>query len=129
MEGRIDPPSSIARMDVDAIARQSETGEIWVIGSPAIACIFLTPRDGALYLGKIAVASGHRNRGHARRLIAVAEDRARALGLGALELQSRVELIENHAAFAALGFRQIELTAHEGYAQPTSITFRKILDR
>ncbi len=127
MEGRIDPPSSIERLTVEDIARQAETGEIWVIGAPAFACIFLTRRPGCLYLGKIAVATAQRNRGHTRALINVAERRARALGLPVLELQSRVELIENHAAFAALGFQQVALTAHEGFDRPTAITFRKVL--
>ena len=127
MEGRIDPPSSMHRLTVEDIARQAEEGEVWVIGEPAFACIFLTPKTDVLYLGKIAVATAERNQGHARALIAVAADRARALGLPALELQSRVELIENHAAFAALGFHQVAMTAHEGHDRPTSITFRKTL--
>jgi hypothetical protein len=51
--------------------------------------------------------------------------RARALGFPTLELQSRVELVENHAAFTAMGFTQTEATAHAGYGRPTSLTFRK----
>jgi N-acetylglutamate synthase-like GNAT family acetyltransferase len=127
MEGRIDPPSSMHDLTVADIARQAESGEVWVIGEPAIACIFLTPKTDALYLGKIAVAMAHRHEGHARALIGTAEQRARTLGLSALELQSRVELIENHAAFAALGFQQVGMTTHPGFDQPTSITFRKKL--
>jgi predicted N-acetyltransferase YhbS len=125
MEGRIDPPSSLNRLTVADIARQAREGEIWVIGEPAFACIFLTPRKDALYLGKIAVATAHRNQGHSRALIKAAAVRAVALGLPALELQSRVELVENHAAFAALGFQQVAMTTHPGYDSPTSITFRK----
>ena len=50
---------------------------------------------------------------------------ARVLGLPALELQSRVELGENRAAFAALGFFQVGLTSHPGFDRPTSSTFRR----
>ncbi len=50
---------------------------------------------------------------------------ARALGLAAVELETRVELLENHASFRAMGCQEINRTAHPGYAQPTSITFRK----
>ncbi|WP_172300222.1 GNAT family N-acetyltransferase [Pseudoruegeria sp. HB172150] len=124
MEGRIDPPSSMHRLTPEAIAAQAETGEIWVIehgGTPA-ACIFLTPQPPALYLGKLAVSSNHRGQGLARRLIGTAETRARALGLTALKLQTRVELTENHAAFTALGFAITGTTAHEGYDRPTSLT-------
>ncbi len=125
MEGRIDPPSSMHGLTVEDVARQAAEAEVWVIGDPAHACIFMTPKTDVLYLGKIAVDSAHRNAGLARALIAKAEERARALGLPQLELQSRVELVENHAAFAALGFVQVGMTAHPGYDSPTSITFRK----
>jgi predicted N-acetyltransferase YhbS len=125
MEGRIDPPSSMHKLTADNIAAQAEGSEVWVIGEPPVACIFMTPRQDCLYLGKIAVDSGHRNQGLARALIDMAEVRARALNLPALELQSRVELVENHAAFAALGFQQVGMTTHPGFDRPTSLTFRR----
>ena len=56
-----------------------------------------------------------------------AEDLARERGKDAIELQTRIELTANHAAFARLGFRETERTAHEGYDRPTSITMRKVL--
>ncbi|MFN7434077.1 MAG: N-acetyltransferase, partial [Betaproteobacteria bacterium] len=46
-------------------------------------------------------------------------------GRTALELQTRIELTENHATFAALGFAKVAETAHPGYARPTSITLRR----
>ena len=124
MEGRIDPPSSLRDLTPGALSRQTEVGEIWVIGAP-VACVFLTPKPGALYVGKLAVAASHRGQGLARRLIDLAEARARERGLPALELQTRVELVENQAAFLAMGFREVERTAHEGYERPTSITYRR----
>jgi GNAT superfamily N-acetyltransferase len=123
MEGRIDPPSSIHRFTPADL----QTGEFWCIGTPPLACILLTAKSHALYLGKLAVEPGLARRGLARALIATAETRARALGLPALELQTRVELTENHATFRALGFQEIARTAHAGYDRPTSITFRKPL--
>lgn len=125
MEGRIDPPSSMLSLTPEAIAAQAEAGEVWAIGSPPQACVFLTPKPDALYVGKLAVAARQRRRGHARALLATAEDRARALGLPALELQTRVELTENQAAFEALGFVEVGRTAHAGYDRPTSITYRR----
>ena len=55
------------------------------------------------------------------------EDLARSRGKAAVELQTRIELTGNHAAFARLGFHETERTAHEGYIRPTSITMRKVL--
>lgn len=125
MEGRIDPPSSMHALTAEGIARQAAEGEVWVIGAPPVACMFLTPKPGRLYIGKLAVSDAHRGRGLARRLIELAEIRARALGLPLLELQTRIELVENHATFASLGFRQTGATAHPGFARPTSLTFAR----
>jgi ribosomal protein S18 acetylase RimI-like enzyme len=127
MEGRIDPPSSMHALTPEAIVAQARTGEVWVLGHPPVACVFLTPKPQALYVGKLAVAAAYRGQGLARRLTAVAETRARALHLPALDLQTRVELTENQATFRALGFHEIARTAHPGYDRPTSITFRRIL--
>jgi N-acetylglutamate synthase-like GNAT family acetyltransferase len=126
MEGRIDPPSSMHRLTAATIVQQAETGEIWVIEQEhrPIACVFLTPKPHALYLGKLATAPAHRGQGHAHSLIDSATARARTLGFDSLELQTRVELTENHRFFTALGFAITGQTAHEGYDRPTSITMQ-----
>ncbi len=128
MQGRIDPPSSMHRLTPDRVAQQAQTGEIWVIETPParpVASVFLTPQPPSLYLHKLTVAFAHRGQGLARRLVALAETRARALGLADLTLQSRVELTENHAAFTALGFSMIGTRAHSGFSRPTSITMQR----
>jgi predicted N-acetyltransferase YhbS len=122
MEGRIDPPSSLHALTVDGLRTG---GEVWVIGTPPVACVILTPRAGALYMGKLAVEPALQGRGLGRRMVAVAEARARALGLPVVELQTRVELVENHAAFRAMGFEKVGETAHPGFVRATSFTFRK----
>ncbi len=127
MEGRIDPPSSIHRLTPEAVARQASDGEVWAVeeaGRP-VACLFLSYQPGALYLGKLAVARSHRGRGLARHLVDTAAARARALNLSVLRLQTRIELTENHAAFAAMGFAKTGETAHEGYDRPTSIIMQR----
>jgi len=125
MDGRIDPPSSMHRLTTADLALSAERGEVWVIGQPPLACVVLTPKEEALYIGKLAVAGAERRKGHARRLIDRAETRARALGLPWLELQVRVELVENLRAFAAMGFHETGRTAHSGYDRPTSVTLRR----
>jgi GNAT superfamily N-acetyltransferase len=125
MEGRIDPPSSLGRLTAEGIAAQARDGEVWLTGVPPLACLFLTPRADALHLGKLGVDPVAQRRGLARALVAVAQQRARALGLPALELQTRIELVENHAAFRALGFTETGRSAHPGYDRPTTLTFRK----
>jgi ribosomal protein S18 acetylase RimI-like enzyme len=124
MDTRINPPSSLHGMTVETLFA---AGEVWAIGAPPVACVVLSPRDDALYLGKLAVAPDARGRGHARALIAQAALRARSLGLRALTLQTRVELVENHATFRALGFVETARSAHPGFDRDTTITFRRML--
>lgn len=127
MDGVIDPPSSMHRLTEAEIARQAETGEVWAIGTPAVACMLLTLKGDWLYLGKLAVARDQRGKGLARRLVEQAMARAAALGLQGVELQTRIELTANHATFAALGFAETGRSAHPGHARPTTITFRRAL--
>jgi len=127
MARRIDPPSSMNRLTEAAVAEQAREGEVWVLeeaGAP-IACVFLTPKPDRLYIGKLAVGNGFRRQGLARQLVEHAAGRAKALGLGALELQTRIELVENHAAFAAMGFVRSGETAHRGYDRPTSFIYTR----
>lgn len=129
MEGRIDPPSSLHHLTALDIAKQAIEGEVWAIGTPAVACVFLTPLPHALYLGKLAVDPAHHRKGYGRALIAMAEDRARQLGLPALELSTRIELVENHATFNALGFVQTASSTHAGFDRPTTLVFTKTLQQ
>ncbi|MCB2125945.1 MAG: GNAT family N-acetyltransferase [Rhodobacteraceae bacterium] len=129
MDGIVDPPSSVHDLTGPALAEAARTGEVWVIdelGAP-LACMVLTPKPGRLHIGKLAVAAGQRRKGLARQLLAHATTRAKALGLPLLEMQSRVELTGNHAAFEAMGFVRAGETAHRGYDRPTSVTFRRPL--
>ena len=129
MDSRIDPPSSMHLLTVDAITKHAETGEVWVIEqeNTPIACMFLTPKPHALYVGKLAVSENLRGKGLAKCLMTRAENRAFVLGFQCLELETRIELTENHNAFEKMGFHKSGETAHDGYAHPTSITMQKEL--
>ncbi|MEP1766970.1 MAG: GNAT family N-acetyltransferase [Sulfitobacter sp.] len=127
MDGIIDPPSSMHRMTLETLHVTAATSEIWSLGKPPTACVTLTPLHQTLYLGKLCVADFERGQGHARRLISHAASRARALSLRSLTLETRVELTANQAAFKRLNFLEVARTSHKGYAQPTSITYRRML--
>ncbi len=129
METRIDPPSSMHLLTGDMISKHADTGEIWVIeqDNTPIACMFLTHKSHALYIGKLAVLDKHRGQGLAKQLINCAQTRALSLGITTLELETRIELTENHHAFEKMGFHKTDETAHDGYDQPTGITMQKEL--
>ena len=125
MDGRIDPPSSMHKMTVSDISGHCSSGEVWTLGDPVIACIFLTPKEDALYIGKLAVSKKERRKGIGRKLIDHANDRAVALNKSSLELYVRIELTENHLAFEKTGFKKISEASHPGYLKPTYIVMRK----
>ncbi len=127
MEGRIDPPSSLARMPPEVLAAKAaeETLVIAAHNGRLVGCGFLSESRDAIYVGKLAVAAPFRRRGILKALITEAERVARQKGKAFLELQTRVELIENHRTFEALGFVKAGETAHAGFARATSITMRK----
>ncbi|SLN49472.1 Acetyltransferase (GNAT) family protein [Falsiruegeria litorea R37] len=125
MEGRIDPPSSMHRLTACKIANQCREGEVWVIGTPPVACVFLSPRADCLYLGKLAVDKALQGQGLARRLVEQALIRARDMKLPALELKTRIELTDNHKTFERLGFSVIGHDSHDGHARPTTVLMRR----
>ena len=127
MDGVIDPPSSAHLLTVETLRDKAlhETGFVALSGDRIVGCIFALERADDFYVGKLAVAPDSQGRGIGRRLMRAVELLALDRGKAALELQTRIELTANHAAFARLGFHETERTAHEGYARPTSITMRK----
>jgi GNAT superfamily N-acetyltransferase len=125
MNGRIDPPSAW-RLTPPSMAADAAKGALLlaVSGSTLVGCVFVRPKQEALYIGKLAVRPGLQGSGIGKALVEAARAEARALGLKALELETRIELTENHDAFARLGFIRTAETAHPGYERPTSITMR-----
>jgi GNAT superfamily N-acetyltransferase len=126
MEGRIDPPSSALRLTAPSMAEDAAKGALLLAEQDGalVGCVFVRPKGDALYIGKLAVRPGLQGRGIGKALVEATRAEARALGLTMLELQTRIELVENHAAFARMGFVKSGETAHKGYDRPTSITMR-----
>lgn len=127
MAPRIDPPSSLHGMTADDLARKarSETLLLAQAGPRLLGCAYADVRGDCVYLGKLAVADSARRQGLAGRLVDAAAQLARLHHRPWLELQTRVELVENHRTFAALGFAVVAHTAHPGFDRPTSVTMRR----
>jgi ribosomal protein S18 acetylase RimI-like enzyme len=81
----------------------------------------------ALYLGKIAIVSDLRGRGVLRALMRASETLAQSMSLSRLELQVRIELVENQRIFGKYGFVETARNAHPGYDHATEITMQKVL--
>jgi phosphinothricin acetyltransferase len=127
MTGRIDPPSSMHQLTVSALAQMTKDSSVLALGDPVAACLVAKPLPHALYLGKIAIASYLRGRGVLRALLGRSEELARSLSLSRLELQVRIELVENQKIFGKCGFVETARNAHPGYHRATEITMQKLL--
>ena len=128
MDGRIDPPSSLQALDAQALRAKAAREHLIVVESAdgrLLGCAFAECRAEVVYVGKLAVVSAARGQGLSRRLLGAADTVARRQGRAWLELQTRVELLENHRTFAALGFDEVARTAHKGFDRPTSLTLRR----
>jgi N-acetylglutamate synthase-like GNAT family acetyltransferase len=127
MEGRIDPPSSLLRMDARQLEEKSRD-EVLILAledGRLIGCAFADLRDDCVYVGKLAVDAEIRRRGVAREIMAAAEALARENARACVELETRIELVENHRTFEALGFVKVGDYSHPGFDRPTSIRMRK----
>jgi GNAT superfamily N-acetyltransferase len=126
MGPRIDPPSSALRLTPQSMKADADGGALLLAyrRDDLVGCVFAQPKNDSLYIGKLAVRPGLQGAGIGKKLVDAARNEARRRGIATLELQTRVELTENHAAFARMGFVKTAETAHEGFARPTSITMR-----
>ncbi|WEZ81853.1 GNAT family N-acetyltransferase [Rhizobium sp. 32-5/1] len=129
MNGRIDPPSSALHLTPSSLKdkARSEIAYVVIDGETLLGCIFCKPEPDCLYIGKLAVASSMQGRGIGRRLLNAATACAGELGLPRLRLQTRIELSENHAVFAAWGFVKTGESSHPGYDRMTFIEMCKRL--
>ena len=129
MEGRIDPPSSLHRMSPEYLRKMAQEQVLITCydGEHLIGCGFAEDQGEVFYLSKLAIDPAHRGRGLLREMVNRFLRLALESGKSALELETRIELVENHAVFAALGFELLRETRHEGYDRTTGLRFRKSL--
>lgn len=126
MDGRINPPSSLHALTLQGL-RDKASDEVLVtahLDDTLVGCMFCRAETEWLYVGKVAVDPEHQGSGIGRKLFDRAFEMAGQQGLLGLELETRVELLENHESFAKLGFVKVGEDAHPGFDRPTSIRMR-----
>lgn len=128
MDGVIDPPSSAHGLTLQTL-REKANDELCYIaydGKEALlGCIFCKTEPATLYIGKLAVSPQAQGKGIGAALCAVAEKTAQELGLKALRLQTRIELVGNHTKFGRWGFVKTAERSHAGYERITYIEMQK----
>ena len=128
MGNRIDPPSSLHRLTPQTIRDFASDNVLLAIldaNKSPLACLFVTKNPDHLYLGKWAVHPDHQGKGYARALLNWVE--AQPGNAQYIELETRIELTENHAYFQRQGFAITGETRHPGYTRTTGLTMRKPL--
>ena len=128
-EQRVNPPSSVYKLDARSLAEKSSQEHLFLasVARELAGCVFVSERPPSLYVSKLAVWPHLQGRGIGRHLMIAVEVFARESGHMVLELETRVELTENHRTFKSLGFNKVSEHAHEGYDHPTYVRMRKSL--
>ena len=110
--------------DYAAAARR---GQAWLAAEngEAAGFIILIPQPGYLLLENVAVLPAAQGRGIGARLLALAEERARSLGLPEIRLYTNEAMTENLAYYPRHGYTQTHRARQDGFHR---VFFRKQLD-
>lgn len=128
MDGVIDPPSSAHALTLENLRQKANDEACYIAcdeNGTLLGCIFCKPEHTTLYIGKLAVSPLAQGKGIGAALCGVAEQRAKELGLKALRLQTRIELVGNHTTFGRWGFVKTAERSHAGYERITYIEMQK----
>jgi GNAT superfamily N-acetyltransferase len=111
----------LARMDrspaplLHDLGPDVDAGRVWVVGAPPIGLICLVQLEDAILIENVAVHPDAQSSGLGRRLMAVAEHRARELGIASVRLYTNEVMVENIAIYRHLGFREIDRRTEDGF--------------
>lgn len=86
--------------------------------------LVLEHRGAVLHVQNVAVSDKARGQGLGRQLMRFAEQQARALGCGAIELYTNALMTENILIYPRLGYQETRRAVEEGYAR---VFFRKAI--
>ncbi|MEP5697723.1 MAG: GNAT family N-acetyltransferase [Sneathiella sp.] len=127
MEDRIDPPSSMHKLTKSLLQQKAkdETLLLALEKDRLIGCAFVREQEDSFYIGKLAVDTSQQGQGIGQQIIHACIQLANEADKPDLELETRIELLENHAFFSLMGFKKTAENAHKGYDQPTSITMQR----
>lgn len=127
LDGKIDPPSSAHDVTLPMIRGALAKVHVAVCdhAGRVVGCVFYRREGDALYLYRLSVDPTWHNRGIAKRLVAHVERCARRMGLCRVMLNVRLSLPKNRKLFSRMGFREVSLHAHKGYAYPTYARMEK----
>ncbi|HTZ27831.1 MAG TPA: GNAT family N-acetyltransferase [Streptosporangiaceae bacterium] len=103
-----------------------ESGEAWVaeLDGAIVGLLVLVVCPGYLLIENIAVQPSAQRRGIGSRLLMLAEDEARANGLGEIRLYTNEGMTENLAFYPRHGYRETRRAEENGFRR---VFFSKVL--
>ena len=125
--GRLDPPSGAETETADSLSKALRLGSAAVacLDTEIVGCVFYSPEEEHLYIGRLAVLPAFRRFGIGETLMRYAEKRAQTLGFRRVQIGVRIALPHLHAYYERLGYNRVRDEAHPGYAKPTFIVMEK----
>ena len=104
--------------------RPVAAGQAWaaVEAGHVVGFAILIAQPGYLLLENVAVLPSAQGRGTGARLLALAEEHARGLGLGEVRLYTNEAMTENIAYYARHGYAETHRQEHDGFRR---VFFRK----
>jgi len=117
------PPAPMTADYTAAVGR----GQAWVaaVDGEVAGFIILISRPGYLLLENVAVLPAAQGRGIGARLLALAEDRARALHVPEIRLYTNAAMTENLAYYPRHGYTETHRAHQDGFHR---VFFRKRVD-
>lgn len=102
-------------LDADYAAAVAES-EAWVVerDGEVVAFLLLVPESDGMLLDNVAVLPSHHGQGLGRMLLALAEERATALGLGRIRLFTHVTMVENQRLYERYGYTETHRGGDQG---------------
>ncbi len=121
------PPSAAHAESVESVSRKMAHGHVTlaVAQNEVVGCVFTEPREGFLYLGRLAVLPSWRRQGVGSALMRHAETGAAQSGLLRVRLGVRLALPENEAYYRRLGYQPCGFGTHPGCTEPTFVWLEK----
>ncbi len=105
-------------LDADYAAAVAHS-EPWVVErhDEVVGYVLLVPEPDGMLLDNVAVLPSHHGQGIGRALLALAEGRARALGLDRIRLYTHVTMVENQRLYERLGYVETHRGSDDGLAR------------
>src|SRR5262245_16472986 len=87
-EGQLDPPSGAHKETAETLSNALHSGfaALASIDSESAGCVFYSPRDGYIYIGRLAVLPAFRRFGVGKSLMRYAEQRAGDFGFRRVQI-------------------------------------------